>query len=389
MAATPRPEPVPLPSATEVDLVPPAADEVDYVGHGVLSAISAAGPPTELQTLLVTACFEALTGCTVDVATPTHVGPEQLAARLARRNEAYRMRIVQTMILAALVVRPLPVEVADRVADYARALSIDDGMLEVARSLASGQLALAAVDFDRNGYTNGWSEERTAALHTTELADAWAMSTDDPGLAARWSALADLPAGTLGRGVWEFYTARGFEFPGREGSAPPLLAQHDWVHVLAGYGSTLESELEVFAFIARANDDARGFSLLAMVVSLFETGYLERGAGLFEAFPGQLSHDGMATRVADAMRRGALSHGLDGSTPDVDLLGVDWFELAAVPIAELRERFAIGPKSAAARGAGSAEPFEPGGISEYQFTTTKAAVEAAGGVYESFGATPP
>jgi len=97
----------------------------------------------------------------------------------------------------------------------------------------------------------------------------------------------------------------------------------------------------------------------------------------------------MATRVADAMRRGALSHGLDGGAADVDLLGVDWFALADVPILDLRQRFAIGPKSAAAVAAGSAEPFEPGGISDYQWATTKAATEAGGDVYDSFGATPP
>jgi len=55
-----------------------------------------------------------------------------------------------------------------------------------------------------------------------------------------------------------------FEFPGRPGSAPPLLAQHDWMHVIGHYGSTVEAELEVFAFISRANDDPRAFSLLAM-----------------------------------------------------------------------------------------------------------------------------
>src|SRR6202040_2786420 len=128
----------------------------------------------------------------------------------------------------------------------------------------------------------------------------------DPLLAARWRALEDLPEGSLGRRMSEFYRARGFTYPGLPGSAPPLLAQHDWVHVLADYGTTVEAELEVFAFIARANDDPRGFSLLAMVVSLFETGYLKAGAGLFEAFPGQLSRQGVAVRVADAMRRGAL-----------------------------------------------------------------------------------
>ena len=76
--------------------------------------------------------------------------------------------------------------------------------------------------------------------------------------------------------------------PRPPGSAPPLLAQHDWVHVLADYGTTVESELEVFSLIARANDDMRAFSLMAMVVSLFETGYLRR-AGLFQYDPGHLS----------------------------------------------------------------------------------------------------
>jgi hypothetical protein len=55
------------------------------------------------------------------------------------------------------------------------------------------------------------------------------------------------------------------------------------VHVLADFGTTVESELEVFAFIAQANDDLHAFSLLAMVVSLFETGYLKAGAGLIQA----------------------------------------------------------------------------------------------------------
>jgi hypothetical protein len=118
--------------------------------------------------------------------------------------------------------------------------------------------------------------------------------------------IAGLAEGSLGREVVKFYDARGFVFPGRPNSAPPLLAQHDWIHVIADYGSTVECELEVFGFIARANDDPRGFSLLAMVISLFETGYLASGAGLFHYDRGHLSHAGMAVRLADAMRRGAL-----------------------------------------------------------------------------------
>jgi len=66
-------------------------------------------------------------------------------------------------------------------------------------------------------------------------------------------------------------------------------------YVLADYGTTVESELEVFALIARANDDMRAFSLLAMVVSRFEIGYLKTGAGLFESNTGHISPTQMRT----------------------------------------------------------------------------------------------
>jgi hypothetical protein len=255
-------------------------------------------------------------------------------------------------------------------------------MLAVAREYARGHLGLAAIDFERNGYTADWSQHHRDSLHTSdELVDAWELAVDDPALAARWEALETLREGTLGRRVTEFYRARGFAYPGRVGSAPPLLAQHDWVHVLADYGTKVESELEVFAFIARANDDPKAFSLLAMVVSLFETGYMRRGAGLFEASPGQLSREGVAVRVADAMRRGAVCAG------SIDFMATDWFGLAEVPVEEARARFAISAKSDGAVDAGSVGPWEPGGISEYQLRTGRAQAETEGREYDGYGAT--
>lgn len=379
---------VALPADHEVNLRPPDSPEVELLARGIVSAIRPPGGLTELQTMLFDATFEAMTGVTVHVADLAPISPHAYAQGLARRNEAFRSRMVQSMIMGALVLRPLPPEVVARVEEFARELSIDDGMLAVAQRFASGSLGLAAFDFDRNGYTADWSPDRAEALHASdELRTAWAECVDDPALAARWRGLADLPAGTLGRAMFEFYEARGFVFPGLVGSAPPLLAQHDWVHVLADYGSRVESELEVFAFIARANDDPRAFSLFAMVVSLFETGYLRAGAGLFESFPGQLSQDGVAQRVADALRRGALSHGLDGA-PDVDFLAVDWFALADRPVAELREEFGVVEKSEKALAAGSVGPWEPGGISEYQYETARARAVAEGREYHAHGATP-
>ena len=372
--------PTPLPSTEATDLTPPSAEEAQLVARAVITAIAPDSGPTPLQLVLVQAMFDALTGTTVDLdAGP--VGPVELAERLSQRNEAYRTRILQVMILGALVLRPLPGHVVERLDAVAAELSVGDGMLAIARDYAADSFGLAAVDFDRNGYTADWDPGSRRSLHTsTRLAEAWQSAGDDATLAAGWRSLEELPSGTLGRRITEFYRSRGFAYPGTRGSAPPLLAQHDWVHLVADYGTTVESELEVFAFIARANDDPRAFSLLAMVVSLFETGALASGAGLFEAFPGQLSRSGVAVRVADAMRRGALVSG------SVDFMDVDWFELAPMPVEEVRARFGVVPKSARAVSAGSVGPWESGGISAFQLQAGAAAALALGEPYDSFGA---
>jgi len=342
-----------------------------------------------LQRLLLEALFPAMTGHPVDLTDYEPLTANEFAVALARRDLQFRTRGVQVMLLAALVLRPLPADVADRVAEFARELCVDESMIAVARQFATGSLGLAALDFERNGYTAQWPPADAYELHTsTELASAWESSFSDPALASRWRALEDLPAGTLGRRVWELYRARGFAFPGTPGSAPPLLAQHDWVHVLADYGTTVESELEVFGFIARANDDMRAFSLLAMVISLFETGYLRTGAGIFEYSIGHLSsNSGVAVRLADAMRRGALCHDNTTGLDSVDFLRVDWFDLAPLPLAAVRERFCVGPKATSAVDAGSVGPWEPGGISPYQLNAGRTLATELGVSYESYGAT--
>ncbi|QIS14475.1 hypothetical protein [Nocardia arthritidis] len=264
----------------DVLLTPPDAVEARLVARGVTAAASAGGELTPLQQLLIPAIFLSMTGFRIELAALRPIEPAAFAAGLARRNRIFRERVVQVMLLAALVVRPLPAAVATRIREFADALGVDDDMIAVAQEYAAGAVDLAAVDFSRNGYLAGLGAERLHALHTGTLDTSWGQVGDDPELAARWATLWELPVGTLGRGVADFYRDRGFVTPGLPGSAPPLLAQHDWVHVLAGYGTTLENEIEVFAFMARANDDPRAFSLLAMVISLFETGYLRSGAGL-------------------------------------------------------------------------------------------------------------
>src|SRR5947207_1355723 len=131
--------------------------------------------------------FTAMTGHPVAVGECDPITAGEFARVLARRDLAFRNRIVQMMLLCALILRPLPADVAARIAEFARELGVDEGMVEVARRFADGALGLAAVDFDRNGYTAEWHEDDSALLHATRrLHAAWDVEVNDPQLAAQW-----------------------------------------------------------------------------------------------------------------------------------------------------------------------------------------------------------
>ncbi len=300
--------PVPFPSSEEEWTNRPDADEVRITVAAITAAVTPPDGLTEVQRAVLNAHVASMTEHPVDVTTVPPLGPEEFAEALRYRNQAFRERMVQIMLLGEMLLVPIPPEVSQRVETYAAWLGVGDDMIRVVRRIANGSLGLALIDFERSGYFEQMLAEPPEHLHTSRALDeAWEAACSDDELHARWAALEHCPEGSLGLGVWRFYRARGFTFPGRPESAPPNLAQHDWVHVLADYGSTVESEIEVFGLISRANDDPSAFSLLAMVLGLFETGYLYGAAkGFFEYDRGHLSRDvdRMAVRLADATYRG-------------------------------------------------------------------------------------
>jgi hypothetical protein len=387
--------PVPLPDAATVNLVPPDLEEAKLLVRAVGTAGAAPGGLTHVQRAVINATVESMSGFTIDVAELPPLGPDEFAEAMRRRNLQFRERMVQFMLLVELLLNPLPPEVTDRVEEYANALGVHEEMLRVAHRIANGSLGLALIDFERSGYFQDLLDRPPDHLHTKgALADAWDKCVDDLELATRWSELEQCPEGSLGLGVWRLYKARGFSFPGSIGSAPPLLAQHDWIHVLGDYGSTVECEIEVFGFISRANDDPHAFSLLAMVLGLFETGYLFNAAkGFFEYDRGHFSRDAerMAVRLADAMARGARAAWYlndHGRPSDIDFMNIDWFEYADWPVRQVRLYFGLPEKSEKALASGSVTPWEPGGISPFQYENGQAVAAREGWGYDSFGAVP-
>jgi hypothetical protein len=325
---------------------PPRQTDVELVARGIATAVGPDEGLTDVQATLLQAITQALEDETIDYRGLEPLGPDELADVLHAHPEWDPHRIVHHMVLGELVLRPLPPDVALRVAKYAKALGVDDRFVRVARRYAQGAYGLAWMDLHRSGFMEHFAQAELSGLRSSvELDDPLQRADVDPELEARWAAFEDLPGDTLGRSVWEMYDTRGFALPGSEQGASPYLAQHDFVHVLANYGTNLKGELEVFAFIGRADPDPKGFAWLATLVGLFETGYIS-DAGFFvkDTKDHSIRAGEMNRRLADAIRRGkAVSRTLGR-----DLFVVDYHELADRPVAEVCEILHFPEKSPSA-----------------------------------------
>src|SRR5688572_9204942 len=103
--------------------------EARTVAGGIATAVAPPSGLTPLQQLLIEAITESMTGYVVPARALPPLDARQFALALARRNERYRARIVQLMLLGALVLNPLPETVVDRIDEYARELGISNDML--------------------------------------------------------------------------------------------------------------------------------------------------------------------------------------------------------------------------------------------------------------------
>jgi hypothetical protein len=308
--------------------------------RGIVGALTPGGrelAPVQLDTLRAIA--HELWGCEVDPAGVEPAGPEEVAAALP--DPWRRRRLIQLMVTLELLLHPLPRDVSREVARYARALGVDEPTVGAARHLAAHQTALMYACIQRN---NWYPAQTRREIRHGDMAEvvrskmAYYGLGQDEALAAKWRALGDCPEGSWGRGVFDFYGANGFPFPGEPHGIYEVGARHDWVHVLTDYGTSPEGEIDVFAFIAAAMPDPQGFVLLVVTLGIFQNGSIRHmyGRRVPNTTTDALDADRGPQRFADALRR--------GESCTVDVLGLDHFSLASEPLDAVRERFTVLPR---------------------------------------------
>jgi hypothetical protein len=308
--------------------------------RGVVGALCPRGRGLEpLQRAVLSAVVRELWGVADDPATLGSLSAEEVAAAVT--DPLLRRRLVQLAVTLELLLHPLPPEVGDQVGRFAEALGVEEPSVNGARLLAHDQLVLMYACLQRNSWYPAETRRGMGHGHLFELVRsklAYYALAEDERIAERWRALGDLPADTWGRGVFDFYRANGFPFPGERHGIYEVGARHDWVHVLTDYGTTPEGEVDVFAFISSAMPDPQGFVLLVVTLGIFQNGSIHHMFGRPVPAGGTdaLEVRGGPRRFAEAVRRGEAC--------GVDVLGIDHFSLAALPLEEARARFRVEPR---------------------------------------------
>ncbi|MFM7675437.1 MAG: hypothetical protein ACKO5F_07590 [Synechococcus sp.] len=123
---------------------------------------------------------------------------------------------------------------------------------------------------------------------------------------SRYAALAASPAGSLGAGLRAYYQHNGFPFPGsRKGLPYAYVAIHDVHHVIGGYATDPDGELQVLGFsMGLFPDHALLIALPALLQ--FQMGVADPLAG---SVAPKLKDQLDAPTFAQALQRGAATTG--------------------------------------------------------------------------------
>src|SRR6266496_2243190 len=229
-----------------MDLVVLGQKETPFALRALRDVVASNGTITAAERRFIEVIAE-LHGAKVDVDSLPSVAPGEVAEAITEPHQ--RKRIVQLATIAAMVEGDVTAAEAAAVKRLAAALKVDEASLKVLDELAAEHVLLTRFDMMRRIMgrvgSRAYQEEGLAGIRKMI---APFTGAEDAGVAWRYKQLGLLPEGTLGREFWEHCTKNRFAVPGEKGGIPERLVFHDFGHVLAGYDTTPEGEIQQGAF---------------------------------------------------------------------------------------------------------------------------------------------
>lgn len=258
------------------------------------------------------------------------VTAEQLASAITDRQ--IRHQLVQGLIVVSLIDGKANDAETTMVERFARALDVDAPEVRDLRYLINDEMLRLRLDLGRRF----WLREKVKEIWQTEglrglfkFVRGMVGRYEDASLARRYEALEHYPQGSLGRSYWEYCRTNGFPLPGEKGGAAEQVLFHDCAHVLSGYGTTPDQEVQVACFSAgfqrRDPWTFVFFVLLQFHVGIRMTPITEARTGFFDP-----------AKAMIAIRRGAAM------TVDLNN-GWDYWPVMRDQVDDLRKRYNILP----------------------------------------------
>lgn len=315
-----------------MDLKMPSPEQA-FWGFRAMKTVALADGELSASELHMMECIQRIFGTTFSPEELVPIAPTDLARALP--DPQLRRQLVQGLIVMSLIDREASSQETDLVEQYAQALEVSIPEVKDLRYLLKGEILHLRLDLARRF----WLREKVIGIWNSEgirgiykLVRGLLGKYENAELAARYKALEQYPSGSLGRVYWEYCRNNGFALPGEKDGAPEPILFHDCAHVLSGYGTEPEGEVQVACFSA---------------------GFQRRDPWLFVFFVLLQFHVGIRMTPITKARTGffdpakALIAIQRGASMNVDLNnGWDYWPVMGEQVEELRRRYNILPAEA-------------------------------------------
>ena len=215
-----------------------------------------------------------------------------------------------------------------RVEEYARATQLSPNSLQDLNNIAHGRIKKALILYTRRAVSEFLPGSPVDKLKS--IVREFHSLAGDKNRADDYMQLSSMADGTMGKTLYNFYTNRGFKFPGQRGNLGESAVRHDCVHILTGTNTNAAGEIAISAIEAAMVESQVGWQLVTEVMVDFHLGIAWTLPGGIK--PGSMNFD-----------PDLFSKGIEvGSRINIDLIH-DWnfWDDINTSIVELRERFGI------------------------------------------------
>ncbi|MBW4523091.1 MAG: hypothetical protein KME16_25920 [Scytolyngbya sp. HA4215-MV1] len=320
-------------------LLHPSLQEAE-LGLRAMKMVAAASGEISLPALnLLQAAQRQILRTHFDLATLPTIAPAELAAGFS--DPALRRQFVQGMIVMSLTDGVPSEQQAKQVEEFATALQISLPELWDLKLLAEQQMLLFRLDFMRRSHIRDMVQDQFqqhGLLESIRAILGLRGFAEEPALAAKYHTLEHFPQNTLGYSLWQHYHDNGFAFPGEKYGFPESGVYHDLSHILAGYSTQPEGEVQVAGFVAGYREH-NPFYVILFVLLQFSAGVKIVPIDT-PPMQGILAETGLADLFLRAVER--------GSQVNTDLSdGWDFWQWLDKPLEDVRHQLNILPLSIA------------------------------------------